>query len=453
MAAGFQVANRVLDTTTDTASPFTILGSFSALNLGLGYQTLAAAFPTGAALLSLCIADASGANWETGLYTLAAGKITRTALTDSSNKTGGVASPAVFAVGTRAVFTTIDAATLIAGLNAAGAGATVALNGNYSLIGSDGGKTYAATTSLVITLPAPGIILSGSILVDCPSVGTVTVTPPVGVTLNGLTGSQLFTRRDFPTGFAIVPHAEANAYGITPAAGATTGVVAAGPVTVGRSAVPFIVPGTTATASSISAAGVLTLATPLPRIYSSPGAYVYFGAAAINTGQAAGWYPVVFSSTTVGQIYNNPLVSATLTGAVPWPTTLTPFGVIAGSPTNYQQSQPLYLPLPVSWLIKAGSMTPDSSITWDIYGLAPNINTAVCGMLNGVNLGAAPGAYQRVRFANIGKLNVNAYCYSSGVADRFNTNTAIDLAITVGLWSGNIQYYCVIEYFEVTFEA
>lgn len=90
------------------------------------------------------------------------------------------------------------------------------------------------------------------------------------------------------------------------------------PVSLAKSAVPVIV----APNGTIATNGVVTLGTALPLIYTA--AWVRFPADAV-VGGLAGLYYVVFSSTTVGQVYTNfvsgaaaftPYVPATLVAAV-----------------------------------------------------------------------------------------------------------------------------------------
>jgi hypothetical protein len=70
-----------------------------------------------------------------------------------------------------------------------------------------------------------------------------------------------------------------------------------------RSGIPFIIAPTGTMANN----GAITLGTALPTTYAN--AYIYLPAGALFTGSAAGWYFCKFSSTTVGQVFNNTYVS------------------------------------------------------------------------------------------------------------------------------------------------
>lgn len=64
--------------------------------------------------------------------------------------------------------------------------------------------------------------------------------------------------------------------------------------------VPFVLPS----GGSIANNGALTLTVALPTTFTG-GVFMYFPAAAIAAGSAAGWYWTVMGSTTAGTIYNN----------------------------------------------------------------------------------------------------------------------------------------------------
>lgn len=72
---------------------------------------------------------------------------------------------------------------------------------------------------------------------------------------------------------------------------------------IGATAIPFIIVPTGSMANN----GAITLGTALAAIY--PSSYVFLPAAAISAGSAAGWYYCAFSSTTVGQVFNNTYTS------------------------------------------------------------------------------------------------------------------------------------------------
>ena len=89
--------------------------------------------------------------------------------------------------------------------------------------------------------------------------------------------------------------------------------VPVGAVPVLQGAVPFIL----VPSGTMGNNGALTLGTALNTTY--PNAYCYFPADVIAVGVAAGWYYTVFSSTTVGTVYNNRYTTGT--ASVPTSTT------------------------------------------------------------------------------------------------------------------------------------
>ncbi len=86
--------------------------------------------------------------------------------------------------------------------------------------------------------------------------------------------------------------------------------------------------------STIGANGAaFTAATAFLEVYNAPGAWLYFNAAELAVGSAAGFYPVIMSSTTAGVIYNNPVAAGSTHAAFAWPATPTAFTTNAGSTT------------------------------------------------------------------------------------------------------------------------
>jgi hypothetical protein len=75
---------------------------------------------------------------------------------------------------------------------------------------------------------------------------------------------------------------------------------------IGQSHIPLIL----APNGTVATNGTVTLGTALPTTYSG-GAYVYFPSGAVTTPAGPGWYWVVFSSTTVGQVYQTQYTSGT----------------------------------------------------------------------------------------------------------------------------------------------
>jgi hypothetical protein len=66
-----------------------------------------------------------------------------------------------------------------------------------------------------------------------------------------------------------------------------------------RSTIPFVVANT----GTMGNNGAVTLGTALNKAY--PASYLFLPAGAIQTNSPAGWYFTIFSSTTVGQVFQN----------------------------------------------------------------------------------------------------------------------------------------------------
>lgn len=100
--------------------------------------------------------------------------------------------------------------------------------------------------------------------------------------------------------------------GSTAAFGAFENDDAVSPIKVVVSAIPFIIAGT----GSMGNNGAITLSTAIPTGCGTNGCYVYLPINSISSSlpAAAGWYYCVMSSTTVGQVFNNPYTSTLFTG-------------------------------------------------------------------------------------------------------------------------------------------
>lgn len=84
------------------------------------------------------------------------------------------------------------------------------------------------------------------------------------------------------------------------------------PIKIAQSAIPFIVAGS----GSMGNNGAVTLSTAIPTGCGTNGCYLYLPINSISSTlpAAAGWYYCVMSSTTVGQVFNNPYVAGNFTG-------------------------------------------------------------------------------------------------------------------------------------------
>jgi hypothetical protein len=96
-----------------------------------------------------------------------------------------------------------------------------------------------------------------------------------------------------------------------------------------QSSIPFIIPSS----GSMGNNGALTMTTTVTFTY--PKAYVYLPANAIVAGSAAGWYYTVFSSATVGTVFNN-IYDPTVGGEPTVPTSPTAFATTG--PGAYTQA-------------------------------------------------------------------------------------------------------------------
>lgn len=100
------------------------------------------------------------------------------------------------------------------------------------------------------------------------------------------------------------------------------------PPMLSSSCVPFAIPSS----GSIGNNGALSGITTFTATYATVGMYLYFPAAAIAAGSAAGWYYTVMSSGSTGTIYNNVYTS----GTPRVPSVLVPF--VTTGPGAYTQT-------------------------------------------------------------------------------------------------------------------
>lgn len=106
----------------------------------------------------------------------------------------------------------------------------------------------------------------------------------------------------------VAPTAPANGDHWTTAQGVydeVNGLVAAAPLVIGHSRVPFVIPSS----GTMGNNGALSGITAVAQAY--PAAYVYMPAGAIAAASAAGWYYAVFSSTIAATLYNNVYTAGT----------------------------------------------------------------------------------------------------------------------------------------------
>lgn len=132
------------------------------------------------------------------------------------------------------------------------------------------------------------------------------------------------------------------------------------PRTIGQSAIPFILgcgSGGSGAQPVVGNNGALSSFATQPAGANAGGAWVYFPANAIDGSNVAGWYWVVFSSTTAGTIYNNRYTGGDPIAAVP--ASPTPF--VSTGPGAFTQTVAATLAaasgtLPGGWLGPNGTL-------------------------------------------------------------------------------------------------
>lgn len=136
----------------------------------------------------------------------------------------------------------------------------------------------------------------------------------------------------------------------------TAFVTTASPRVIFQSGIPIGIPSS----GTMGANGAVTLTTAMPIIYTR--IFLYFPAGKVASGSAAGFYPTVMSSTTVGQVFN--VASPLAGGALAWPGVLT--AVVDAGPGAYTQDTAIKTAFTVS--IPANVMGPNGSLTFEYLG-------------------------------------------------------------------------------------
>ena len=285
----------------------------------------------------------------------------------------------------------------------------------YTLTAADSGLNYQLTNTsgVTITGPATGVTLTAAVVFDCPATGTVTVTPASGTVFyiaggGTSTASQTFTRAQFPTGFVLTPHAEANAYSLTAAA------VSSGPALLAKWNIPVIYSGalTTAAGSTGAVTGLNSLATALA---TRQPFWLYLPAANVGptavAGSVAGLYYAVYTGTTtatVSNIYLSPgstpyiPTSAAITAAGNLPTLASTYAA-AGALVNF-----FYINIPGNSIGSTGQLVFDTTLINGagainpIYGISGGNPVGI-----GQNNTATTGPMQ-FQVNNLGATNLNA---------------------------------------------
>jgi hypothetical protein len=180
-----------------------------------------------------------------------------------------------------------------------------------------------------------------------------------------------------------------------------TGTVTGGVFDLASWGVPFIY----VSSGSIGNNGALSGITALPTTYSG-GAWVYYPAAAIEAGSAAGWYWTVFSSTTAGTIYNS-----TYTSGVPAAGTATAFattGPGAFVSTTAEVAGPT-IPIPANQLGANGSI---------IHNYHAPANTGAGAKTYGVHYSGIGGSLVSQQAPTTGAAAVIGYVANRGATNK-----------------------------------
>jgi hypothetical protein len=93
-------------------------------------------------------------------------------------------------------------------------GAAVSLSGAYTVAADDDKRVFTCTTALTITIPA-GLSPRPSFIVNPPSSGNVSLDPTGAAQLNGAGTTLTRSRASNVAGFAVVPYAESDGYGVS----------------------------------------------------------------------------------------------------------------------------------------------------------------------------------------------------------------------------------------------
>ena len=88
------------------------------------------------------------------------------------------------------------------------------LSGNYTVTSADDRKTYTCDAVLTITIPA-NLSPRPSFIVNPPASGNVSIAVSGGANINGAATTLTRARSANVAGFAVVPYAESDGYGVS----------------------------------------------------------------------------------------------------------------------------------------------------------------------------------------------------------------------------------------------
>lgn len=237
------------------------------------------------------------------------------------------------------------------------------------------------------------------------------------------------------------------------AAKATTASVAALPSTLVQCGIAIGIAPAACVVAANGATLVMPTGIPFLETYNTPGLWLYFTAGAIDTAQIAGFYWVVMSSTTAGQIYQNTYTPGTNSFSVPG--TLTPYTANSGNAattgtttqiTTLQNALAAGVLGANGALRYRGSLRSNNSAgsknlffaigaTFTSY-IANTTTTLSANVLTCFNVGAA----------NSQNYSLDTNAGSSGVAGNFSINTAAASTAGFALKLATATDWCVQRY-------
>lgn len=184
--------------------------------------------------------------------------------------------------------------------------------------------------------------------------------------------------------------------------------------------------------------GAITLGTALGLVNAK--CYMYFDTNTLNASQAAGFYPVAFTTTTAGVAYNNVYVPAV--GTRPsWPTSPTAFsGAVPGGAGVTSQVTAFKFRVPANLLGLCGALIGDLTTSW-----TSSANNKTFALISGattfsqITTTTSVSMHGELAFKNCGdaaiqmsgQFNNNGGSTSSGLAAAYDTTTDIDLSLTM----------------------
>ena len=191
-------------------------------------------------------------------------------------------------------------------------------------------------------------------------------------------------------------------------------------------AYPFVVPSS----GSIAADGVITLTTALDRTYAN--CYMYFPAGAF-TASAAGFYYVVMSSTTVGQMYTT--VYSSGVPATPAAPVAVSTGAGAYTQTTAADLTGLTVTLPAGTIGLNGQIRVEEALA--LINTA-GTKTAKCNFggsdYGTITSASSSGVVHSAGVMNMGALSAQAvWGYAQGTSSHTASSLAIDTSANVVL--------------------